>query len=207
MIVWGGADFDANELHTGGRYNPSTDSWMATSINPAPSGRRFHEAVWTGSEMIVWGGGLTGAFNTGGRYDPVTNSWTATSITNVPSARYAHTAVWTDSEMIVWGGCTGLFCDTYFNTGGRYCAATAGPITLSAQKKKINGINNVRLTWSGATWANIDVYRNDVLITTTTNTGTYTDSTGDTGRARYTYMVCEASTETCSNEVTVSFPQ
>ena len=42
----------------------------------------------------------------------------------------------------------------------------------------------MRLTWSGATSANIDVYRNDVLITTTTNTGTYTDSTGDTGRAR-----------------------
>jgi len=69
----------------------------------------------------------------------------------------------------------------------------------------VNGINTVRLTWSGATSANIDVFRNSVLITTVPNTGTYTDSTGDTGRARYRYMVCEAGTQTCSNQVTVTF--
>ena len=63
----------------------------------------------------------------------------------------------------------------------------------------------MRLTWSGATSANIDVYRNNVLITTTTNTGTYTDSTGDTGQASYTDRVCEAGTSTCSNDVTVTF--
>ena len=39
-----------------GRYNPSTDSWTATSITNAPAGRSRHTAVWTGSEMIVWGG-------------------------------------------------------------------------------------------------------------------------------------------------------
>jgi len=37
------------------------------------------------------------------------------------------------------------------------------------------------------------------------NTGTYTDSTGDTGRAGYTYKVCEAGTSSCSNDVTVRF--
>ena len=83
---------------------------------------------------------------------------------------------------------------------------TAVPITLSAQKKKINGINSVRLTWSGATSANIDVYRNDLLIATTPNDGQYDDSTGDTGQAQYVYRVCEAGTGTCSNDVTVTFP-
>jgi len=82
---------------------------------------------------------------------------------------------------------------------------TAGPITLSARKKKINGINSARLTWSGATSANIDVYRNDVLIATTPNDGQYSDSTGDTGQAQYVYRVCEAGTGTCSNDVTVTF--
>src|SRR5207244_8090251 len=67
------------------------------------------------------------------------------------------------------------------------------------------GINTVRLTWSGATSNNIDVNRNRVLLTTVPNTGTYTDSTGDTGRARYTYKVCEAGTSSCSNDVTVRF--
>ena len=85
-------------------------------------------------------------------------------------------------------------------------AVTSGtPITLSAAKRKVGGINTVRLTWSGATSTNIDVYRNGVVVATVANTGTYTDSTGDTGRARYTYKVCAAGTLTCSNDVTVTF--
>ena len=85
---------------------PCTDNtWTATTTSNAPSARADHTAVWTGSEMIVWGGGILGtSFNTGGRYNPSTDSWTATSTTNAPSARGIHTAVWTGSEMIVWGG-------------------------------------------------------------------------------------------------------
>src|SRR6185312_9183882 len=94
------------------------DTWTATSTTNAPAGRSTHTAVWTGSEMIVWGGwnGST-FFDTGGRYNPSTDRWTATSSTNAPAGRDAHTAVWTGSEMIVWGGGTG---GTFFNTGGRY---------------------------------------------------------------------------------------
>ena len=55
MIVWGGDAYRA-VLNTGGRYNPSTDSWTATSTTNAPTARIGHTAVWTGSEMIVWGG-------------------------------------------------------------------------------------------------------------------------------------------------------
>ena len=96
-----------NYLNTGGRYNPTTDSWTATSTTNAPDGRDFHTAVWTGSEMIVWGGSgdtIGVFFNTGGRYNPSTDSWTATSTANAPAPRYAHTAVWTGTQMIVWGG-------------------------------------------------------------------------------------------------------
>src|SRR5947199_7985621 len=75
--VWGGYSPD---LNTGGRYNPSTDSWTATSTTNAPLPRKWHTAVWTGSEMIVWGGGdCCNFFDTGGRYNPSTDSWTATS--------------------------------------------------------------------------------------------------------------------------------
>src|SRR5438876_5977934 len=81
------------------------DTWTATSTTSAPAARELHTAVWTGSEMIVWGGlGSGGRLNTGGRYNPGTDSWTATSTTSAPVARYFHTAVWTGSEMIVWGG-------------------------------------------------------------------------------------------------------
>jgi N-acetylneuraminic acid mutarotase len=96
--------------------------WTATSTTNAPAARTAHTAVWTGSEMIVWGGAIFGPtfFNTGGRYNPTTDSWTATSTTNAPAARNGHTAVWTGSEMIVWGG-NG---NEYFNTGGRYNPST-----------------------------------------------------------------------------------
>jgi hypothetical protein len=83
---------------------------------------------------------------------------------------------------------------------------TPGQISLRAKKKRIQGINTVRLQWRGATSANIDVYRNNVLIVTTPNDGRYDDSTGDTGRARYVYRVCEGGTQICSNNVTVNFP-
>ena len=55
MIVWGGVG-GGGTFNTGGRYNPSTNTWTATSTTNAPVARDVHTAVWTGSEMIVWGG-------------------------------------------------------------------------------------------------------------------------------------------------------
>ena len=66
MIVWGGND--GNNLNTGGRYNPNANSWAATSTINAPTARRVPTAVWTGTEMIVWGGLFYVATDTGGRY-------------------------------------------------------------------------------------------------------------------------------------------
>src|SRR5438552_8658321 len=63
MIVWGGYAGGGMSLNTGGRYSPTGDSWLATSLVNAPLARSDHTAVWTGTEMIIWGGGLS----TGGR--------------------------------------------------------------------------------------------------------------------------------------------
>jgi len=71
------------------------DTWTA-SITSAPAGRLYHTAVWTGSEMIIWGGSPDAGqsfLNTGGRYNPTTDSWTATSTTGAPAGRAFHTAV------------------------------------------------------------------------------------------------------------------
>src|SRR5436190_16231982 len=106
MIVWGGES--GSVYNTGGRYSPGTDSWTSTSTTDAPSHRAGHTAVWTGSEMIVWGGmnsdPFRSPFNTGGRYNPGTDSWTATTTTGAPAGRELHKAVWTGSQMFVWGG-------------------------------------------------------------------------------------------------------
>jgi N-acetylneuraminic acid mutarotase len=121
MIIWGGGDGFYPYLYfrnTGARYNPSTDTWTTTTTTDAPTGRSSHTAVWTGNEMIIWGGfdELFHTTNTGGRYNPNTDGWTATSTANAPDSRELHVAVWTGNEMIIWGG-TGA---DYLNTGGRY---------------------------------------------------------------------------------------
>ncbi len=124
MIVWGGYYWDGNYhyFQSGGRYNPSTDSWTATSTANPPEARGFHTAVWTGSEMIIWGGyDGSNYWNTGGRYNPGTDGWTATSTTDAPAGRSNHTAVWSGSEMIVWGGTDG---NNNVRTGGRYDPGT-----------------------------------------------------------------------------------
>src|SRR5204862_4820313 len=94
--------------------------WSSTSTI-APAARESHTALWTGSQMIVWGGYNGVYLNDGSRYNPSTDSWAPTTATNAPDARDFHTAVWTGNEMIVWGG---VFYDGstyhYFNTGGRY---------------------------------------------------------------------------------------
>jgi hypothetical protein len=83
------------------------DNWTATSTTGAPDNRAYPTAVWTGTEMIVWGGTYDfrgTCFNTGGRYNPSTDNWVATTTTGAPDGRHLHTAVWIGTEMIVWGG-------------------------------------------------------------------------------------------------------
>ena len=66
------------------------DSWTAVPTTGAPAARVAHTAVWTGSEMIVWGGlqrQQLHYFNDGGRYNPAANIWTALPTTGAPAAR------------------------------------------------------------------------------------------------------------------------
>ena len=185
MIVWGGAN-DTTVFDTGGRYNPNTDSWTATSTTNAPEGRVYYTAVWTGSEMIVWGGTDDATvFDTGGRYNLNTNSWTATSTTNAPTARFLHTAVWTGSEMIVWGsGVNG----NVFNTGGKYNPSTDSWATTSTTNAP-DARSNHTAVWTGSQmiiWGGIN--NSSQLLATggrynsDTNSWTATSTTGAPSR-------------------------
>jgi hypothetical protein len=106
MIVWGG--FSASFLNTGGRYNPSTDSWTATSTTGAPAARDFHTAVWTGSQMIIWGGAGSGPtyFNSGGRYCAQAQAPTAQSA----FSRKTHGAAGTFDISLPLTGNVGIEC-------------------------------------------------------------------------------------------------
>jgi hypothetical protein len=44
-------------LQTGGVYDLATDSWTSTLTDPTtPGEREGHAAVWTGTQMLLWGG-------------------------------------------------------------------------------------------------------------------------------------------------------
>jgi serine protease AprX len=77
--------------------------------------------------------------------------------------------------------------------------------TLVATGYKFRGLQKADLTWSGATSTNVDVYRNGGMVRTTPNDGEYTDNIDQRGGGSYIYQVCEAGTDTCSNESIVTF--
>ena len=63
-------------------YNP----WSEISLVNAPTARNLHMSVWTGNEMIVWGGGT--GLNTVGMYNPSLDEWTTMSTISAPQGRY-----------------------------------------------------------------------------------------------------------------------
>jgi len=95
-----------------------------------------------------------------------------------------------------------------FNTGITQLSglAAAPAATLHAHGRRLQGRHTVDLTWSPVTSANIDIYRDGVVIATVPNTGAYEDFIGVRGgNVRYIYKVCDAGTQDCSNQVTVRF--
>ncbi|MCG2590732.1 S8 family serine peptidase [Rhodohalobacter sulfatireducens] len=78
-------------------------------------------------------------------------------------------------------------------------------IILNANGYKDKGRWTTDLTWSGATSSNVDIYRDGTVLTTTSNSGAFTDNTSFKGGGSLTYQVCESGTNTCSSEVTVNF--
>ena len=92
----------------------------------------------------------------------------------------------------------------YSNTATATTQA-ASSVQLTVTGYKVKGMQQADLTWSGATLANVDIYRNNVRIITTVNDGVQTDNINNRGGGSYTYRVCEAGTSTCSNNVTITF--
>ena len=113
LIVYGGCDRQV------GRYCPTyladgailhLDGAVST-WRKIPAGslgaRAFHSAVWTGTQMIVWGGQNRHALRDGAIFTPgataAEDAWLLVSGV-VDDGRWQHEAVWTGERMLVWGG-------------------------------------------------------------------------------------------------------
>ena len=82
---------------------------------------------------------------------------------------------------------------------------TPDGINVSATAYKVKGRQKVALSWTGTAAVKVDIYRDSTRIVTINNSGSYTDPINRKGGGSYTYVVCEAGTATCSNQLRVSF--
>ncbi len=132
LLVWGGASgADDDQLHSdGAAYDPATGLWHLLPAAPL-SPRVGQAAVWTGKEMIVWGGyDYESAYNSrvsgdGAAYDPATGKWQV--LPQAPlSARGDALAVWTGAELVLLGGQSGATntSSQSYGNGAAYDPAT-----------------------------------------------------------------------------------
>lgn len=130
VIVWGGLTDRASSGGTaprdGAMFDPVAGVWTAIPQAPVP-GRSAHAAVWTGRELLVWGGedARDGAHADGAAFNPATGRW-RTLAPSPLAARSGMVAVWTGRELLIWGGAVarGLQDGRTFGDGASYDPAT-----------------------------------------------------------------------------------
>ncbi len=115
LLVWGGSagpDHLAECFADGARYDPVTGEW--TEMAPAPGeGRCGSVAVWTGDELLVYGGhgaagppSLEDLHDDVIAYDPAADEWRSSGPAPV-DARLGAVGAWTGDELVVVGGSDG----------------------------------------------------------------------------------------------------
>lgn len=105
FILWGGATGAAGDtlFDDGAAYDPGTDAWRTLPDSPLTA-RSSAAAVWTGREMVIWGGGANGAtLDDGAAYDPAAGTWRPLATAPITGG-VRPSAVWSGREMIVVGG-------------------------------------------------------------------------------------------------------
>jgi len=111
VLVWSGAasSLTANgeALPDGALYDPSRDTWRRMAASPL-AGRVAPSSVWTGEELVVWGGNpgapaVFAVFADGAAYNPTTDTWRRIAPSPV-AGRAGAVTVWNGTEVVLWGG-------------------------------------------------------------------------------------------------------
>ncbi len=157
LVIWGGRSSNGPYYGTntqdirydGAVYDLVTNSWTAMKAIPTGAGfagRAYLHGVWTGSELLIWGGNDSAddgvstysylqtdpaygsIFDPGADWtDPADDTWTAMNTTGAPLQRKHGVALWTgnpNNRMLVWGGAYGDPATVYYNDGALYDPAT-----------------------------------------------------------------------------------
>ncbi|MGH2790712.1 MAG: hypothetical protein ACRDJ0_06970 [Actinomycetota bacterium] len=156
-VVWTGTEAiflleDENRLR-GQAYDPASGAWRAISTPPiAP---RFGAvAVWTGSEVILWGGGNPEdpTVAEGAAYDPAGDTWRR--IARAPVGLNLASGMWTGREMLVFGSLLDdrNLADTRWSVGAAYDPGTdtwreLPPSELSPQATSAVWVGDRAVAW------------------------------------------------------------
>lgn len=113
-IFWDGDRLLVVAASTIMAWTPEDNSWQVlVRIRQADEceGCGYSEtAVWTGEELLLWGGGFSykteKAEYAGAAFNPDTSKLRPLPEAPIPS-RWWHTAIWAGAEMLVWGGSDG----------------------------------------------------------------------------------------------------
>ncbi|MBI4325509.1 MAG: hypothetical protein HY674_09625 [Chloroflexi bacterium] len=151
FLVWGGTG-GSGELNSGGQliFSSGTPSlWEAMSSIDAPYARRGQSAIWTGDQMLVWGGQSRGtALGDGATFRPPFNTWAPLSSTNAPSARTDHAAVWTGLEMLIVDGA---------DASGELSSSAAYDPVIEQWRALSNSGGPLARTQTAAVWTGVEL--------------------------------------------------
>ncbi len=157
LLVWGGQSgpHDAVVHGDGAAYDPVRRVWRELPSAPLTP-RTAAAAVWTGRELIVWGGydpldsGGLHVAGDGAAYDPARQAWRRLPPAPL-SARADATAVWTGREVLVVGGIPAVRTDQDrgFTDGAAYDPARDTWRRLAPSPQPRGSLMAQHLVWTG----------------------------------------------------------
>ena len=119
--------------------------WRWKPTGPLP-GRHGHVAVWTGSEVVLWGGERPGRAPQGAAYDPERDTWRRLARSPLEN-RSGAAAAWSGSEVLIWGGMNG---GGLLDDGAAYDPATDRWRALAPSP--LSGRIPLASAWTGGRW-------------------------------------------------------
>ncbi len=110
LVVFSGAPhrrYSDPDPPTPGGYRLDGETWRPLATKHQPSARLGAHHVWTGTELVVWGGDKRGPVATGAAYDPVKDSWRKLATNGAPPSRTSG-PVWSGRELWLFDKTSGF---------------------------------------------------------------------------------------------------
>jgi hypothetical protein len=102
MVIWGGREANGSTTNTGARYNPTSNSWQPMNNNTVP--RMSPSALWTGTEILLFGDTDGVNPDTIGRYNPQNDSWSSSK----SAGNDFYWAAWVGNEAFLYSAMAGF---------------------------------------------------------------------------------------------------